>query len=79
MSDNMFSFFESSAQMSNEAYCYNSHRHFLSLSLCSLLAVLALCHCRLRAVPHLHPVSGWCADQTDALMGRNAHIKTFIA
>lgn len=29
-------------------------------SLQSLLEVLALCQRRLRAVPHLYPVSGWC-------------------
>lgn len=50
----------------------------ITFCLCSLLAILALCHCRLRAVPHLHPVPGWCADYSDALMGWNAHIKIFV-
>lgn len=32
------------------------------LSLRSLLEVLALCQRRLRAVPHLYPVPGWCKN-----------------
>lgn len=34
--------------------------------LSSLLAFLALRHCRLRTVPHLHPISGWCAENISA-------------
>lgn len=33
-----------------------------TVSFNSLLAILALCHRRLRALPHLHPVPGWSTD-----------------
>lgn len=36
--------------------------------LSSLLEVLALCHCRVRAVPHLHPLPGGCDDYIETLL-----------
>ena len=45
------------------------------LSLCSILEVLAVCLCRLRAVPHLHPVPGWCAgDMKAETYSQNVHV-----
>lgn len=44
----------------------------------SLLEVLALCRRRLRAVPHLHPLPGWCVDGINTLTGWNAQPSTFI-
>lgn len=51
--------------------------HLLSLSLPSLLAVLALCHCRLWALPHLHLIPGGWSDDLCALIGCNTCIKAF--